>query len=72
MYVSLDPANKADVSPSLENLKNHIAYIQLWVTSNFLKVNEDKTSILYICLCVCVCGFIILLQVSKTIPFRVK
>ena len=47
LYVSLNPGNKADVSSSVKNLDNCIADIQLWLTSNFLKLNEDKTNIIY-------------------------
>ena len=47
LYVSLDPRKKADVSSSLENLEYCIADIQLWITNNSLKLNEDKTSIIY-------------------------
>ena len=35
LYVSLDPANKADVSSSLDNSEHCIADIQLWMTNNF-------------------------------------
>ena len=45
-YVSLDPGNKADVSSSLENLENCIADIQPWMTSNVLKLNEEKNNII--------------------------
>ena len=38
----------ADVSASLENLEHCIADIQLWMTSNVIKLNENKTGILYI------------------------
>ena len=47
LYVSLDPENKADVSSSLENLENCIAHIQIQMTSNFSKLNENKTSVRY-------------------------
>ena len=33
LYVSLDPGNKTE---------HYIAEIQLWMTSNLLKLNEDK------------------------------
>ena len=39
LYVSLDPRNMADVSSALEYLENYIADIQLWMTSNVLKLN---------------------------------
>ena len=42
-YVSLDPGNKADI-PSLQNLEH---CIQLWMTSKFVNLNEDKINIIY-------------------------
>jgi len=47
LYVSLDLGNEQNFTSSLENLKHCIAEIRLWMTQNMLKLNDDKTDIIY-------------------------
>ena len=47
LYVSLDLGNNDKFSSSLENLKHCIEEIRLWMTQNMLKLNDDKTDIIY-------------------------
>ena len=41
LYISLDPE-------SLNNLENCIPDIRLWMTQNLLKLNDNKTNIIYL------------------------
>jgi len=47
LYVSLDLGNESSFSSSLDNLEHCIADIRLWMTQNLLKLNDDKTDIIY-------------------------
>jgi len=47
-YISLDPENELNYSSSLKNLEHHIADIRLWMTQNLLKLNDNKTNIIYL------------------------
>ena len=47
LYVSLDLGNNDEFSSSLQNLKHCIEEIRLWMTQNMLKLNDDKTDIIY-------------------------
>ena len=47
LYISLDLDNNDELSSSLENLKHCIEEIRLWMTQNMLKLNDDKTDIIY-------------------------
>ena len=48
LYISLDPDNELNFSSSLKNLEHCIADIRLWMTQNLLKLNDNKTNILYL------------------------
>ena len=48
LYISLDPDNELNFSSSLKNLGHCIADIWLWLTQNLLKLNDNKTNILYL------------------------
>jgi len=48
LYISLDPDNELNFSSSLKNLEYCIADIRLWMTQNLLKLNDNKTNILYL------------------------
>jgi len=48
LYISLDPENELNWSSSLKNLEHYIADIRLWMTQNLLKLNDNKTNILYL------------------------
>ena len=48
LYISLDPDNTLNLSSSLNTLKHCIADIRLWVTPNILKLNDNKTNIVYL------------------------
>ena len=60
MYVSLELGYEADVSSPLENLENSVADIQLCMICKVLKLKEDKTHVICICMYVCmyVCIYI--------------
>jgi len=44
LNISLDPDNKLNLSSSLKNLE----HCRLWMTQNLLKLNDNKTNILYL------------------------
>ena len=48
LYVSLDLDNEPKCFSSLENLEHCIADIQQWMNQNLLKLNHNKTDIIYI------------------------
>ena len=48
LYISLDPDNELNFSSSLKNLEHCIAVIRLWMTQNLLKLNDNKTNIIYL------------------------
>jgi len=48
LYISLDPDNELNFSSSLKNLEHCIADIRLWMTQNLLKLNGNKTNIIYL------------------------
>jgi len=48
LYISLDPDYELHFYSSLNNLEHCIADTQLWMTQNLLKLNDNKTSILYL------------------------
>jgi hypothetical protein len=48
LYISLDSDNELKVSFSLNNLEHLFADIWLWMTQNLLKLNENKTYIIYL------------------------
>jgi len=54
LYISLDPDNELNFSSSLKNLQHYIADIQLWMTQNLLKLNDNKTNIIYLASSHCV------------------
>ena len=47
LYVSLDLDNKPKFFSSLENLEHCIADIRQWMNQNLLKLNDNKTDIIY-------------------------
>jgi len=53
LYISLDPSNELNFSSSLKNFEHGIADIRLWVTQN-LRLNDDKTNIIYLAWPYCV------------------
>jgi len=48
LYISLDTGNELHFSSSLNNLEHCIADIRLWMTQNLLKLNDNKTNIIYL------------------------
>ena len=48
LYISLDPDNDLNLSSTLENLGYCIADIRLWMTQNVLRLNNNKTNIIYL------------------------
>jgi len=48
LYISLDSENKLNFSSSSKNLEHCIADIRLWMTQNLLKLNDNKTHMLYL------------------------
>jgi len=48
LYILLDPDNELNFSSSLNNLEHCIADIWLWMTQNLLKLNDNKTNIIYL------------------------
>jgi len=54
LYTSLDPDNELNFSSSLKNLEHCIADIRLWVTQNLLRLNDNKTNIIYLASSHCV------------------
>ena len=48
LYISLDPDNELNFSSSLKNLEHCIADIRLWMTQNRLRLNDNKTNIVYL------------------------
>jgi len=53
-YISLDPDNELNFSSSLKNIEHCIADIRLWMTHNLLKLNHNKTNIIYLSSAHCV------------------
>ena len=54
LYISLDHDNELNFSSSLKNLEHCIADIQLWMIQNLLRLNENKTHIIYLASLHCV------------------
>jgi len=54
LYISLYPDNELNFSSSLKNLKHCIVDIRLWMTQNLLKLNGNKTNIMYLASSHCV------------------
>jgi len=48
LYISLDPDNELNFPSSLKKLEHCIADIRLWMTQNLLKLNDNKTNIIYL------------------------
>jgi len=48
LYLSLDPDNALNFSFSLRNLEHCIADIRLWMTQILLRLNDNKTNIIYL------------------------
>ena len=48
LYISLDPNNDLNYSSSLKNIEHCISDIRLWMTQNLLKLNDNKTNIIYL------------------------
>ena len=48
LYISLDPDNELNFSYSLKNLEHCVADIRLCMTQNLLKLNDNKTNIIYL------------------------
>jgi len=48
IYISLDPDTELNFSSSLKNLEHCIGDIRLWMTQNVLKLNDNKTNIIYL------------------------
>jgi len=48
LYISLDPENQLHFSSFLNNLEHCIAVIRLWITEILLRINYDKTNIIYL------------------------
>jgi len=54
LYISLDPDNELNFSPFLNNLEHCIADIQLSLTQNVIRLNDNKTNIIYLALPHCI------------------
>ena len=48
LYISLDLNNELNFSFSLKNLDHCIASIRLWTIQNLLRLNYNKTDIIYL------------------------
>ena len=48
LYISLDPGNELNFSCSWKNLEHCIDDIRLWMTQNLLRLNDNKTIIIYL------------------------
>jgi len=48
LYISLDPDNELSFSTSLKNLEYCLADIRLWMIQNILRLNDNKTNIIYL------------------------
>ena len=48
LHILLDPDNELNLSPSLNNLEHCIAVIRLWMTHTVLRLNDNKTNIIYL------------------------
>jgi hypothetical protein len=48
MYLSFDAHDQSDFAVCLEKIKNCVSDIKLWMATNMLKLNDDKTEVLYI------------------------
>jgi hypothetical protein len=48
LYISLDHDNELNISSSVKKLEHCIADIRLWMAQNLLKLNNNKTNILYL------------------------
>jgi len=48
LYISLDPDNKQNFSSFLNNLEHCIVDIRLLMTQNLLRLNDNKTNIIYL------------------------
>jgi len=44
LYISLEPDNELNFSSSLKNLE----HIRLWMTQNLLRLNDNKTNVIYL------------------------
>jgi len=54
LYTTLDPDNELNFSSSLKNLEHCIADIWLLMTQNLLRLNDNKTNIIYLASSHCV------------------
>ena len=48
LYISFDPKNKDNTSLSIEHLENVIQLVKIWMNSNMLKMNDNKTEVIVI------------------------
>jgi len=48
LNILLDPDNELNFSSSLKNFEHCIVDIRLWMTQNLLKLNDNKTNIIYL------------------------
>lgn len=48
LYLSFDPKNRASFSDSLSTVQECIKDIKVWMNNNMLKLNDDKTEVLFI------------------------
>ena len=48
LYISLDPDNELNFSSILTNFENNFVDIWLWITQNLLRLNDNKTNIIYL------------------------
>jgi len=54
IYISLGPDNELNFSSFLKNVEHCIADIRLWMIQNLLKLNDNKTNIIYLASPLCV------------------
>jgi len=54
VYILLDADNELNISSSLNNSEHCFADIRLWMTQNLLKLNDNKTNIIYLASPYCV------------------
>ena len=48
LYVAFSPKCSSDIENAIRRIQNCVADIHLWMTCNFLKLNEEKTEVLIV------------------------
>ena len=46
LYVTFNPSDEMDIEGAIVKVEGCIADVKKWMSSNFLKLNDDKTEIL--------------------------